>query len=150
MSVDWSYFDKFEGMYEKYLPRKGEGDTKATQIVTAVCKLVYKWYNDEDVFDNTYLLSGWVNNLSSYANWLNGYTEAGDILFRIKTAKDESDYEDLLKDLADALIQEDYLKTQNEIEKIGTIYECDGPFKFEDKDDFEDDEWEEDEDEWDW
>ena len=128
----------------------GEGDTKATQIVTAVCKLVYKWYNDGDVFDNTYLLSGWVNNLSSYANWLNGYTEAGDILSRIKTAKDESDYEDMLKDLVDTLIQEDYLKTQNEIEKIGTIYECDGPFKFEDEDDFEDDDWEEDGDEWDW
>lgn len=56
MSVDWGYFDKFEWADEKYLPCRGEGETKATQIVTAINKLVYKWYNDGDVFDNTHYL----------------------------------------------------------------------------------------------
>ena len=70
MSVDWSYFDKFDGIIDKYLPTKGEGETKATQIVTAINKLIYKWYNDGDVFDNTYHLEGWANDLSDYANWL--------------------------------------------------------------------------------
>ena len=32
MSVDWGYFDKFEWADEKYLPCRGEGETKATQI----------------------------------------------------------------------------------------------------------------------
>ena len=70
--VDWSYYDKpeFKAINSEYLPARGEGETKATQIVTAVNKLVYKWYNDGDVFDNTGALSGWANDLSSYANWL--------------------------------------------------------------------------------
>ena len=84
MSVDWGYFDKFEWADEKYLPCRGEGETKATQIVTAINKLVYKWYNDGDVFDNTHYLVGWWNNLSSYANWLEHHTDkASDILHKI-------------------------------------------------------------------
>ena len=48
MAVDWGYYDnaKFEELNGKYLPERGEGETKATQIITAVNKLVYKWYND--------------------------------------------------------------------------------------------------------
>ena len=65
MAVDWSYFDKFDPLQDKYLPNRGEGDTIATQIVTAVAKLIYKWYNDGDVFDNTWYLDGWLNDLSS-------------------------------------------------------------------------------------
>lgn len=34
--VNWNYFDKFKGVKERYLPDRGEGETKATQIVTAV------------------------------------------------------------------------------------------------------------------
>ena len=55
---EWSYFDKFETINDRYLPSQGEGETKATQVVTAVTKLVYKWYNDGDVYDNTYALEG--------------------------------------------------------------------------------------------
>lgn len=72
-SVDWSYFNKFDRANDEYLPSTGEGDTMATQVCTAVTKLVYKWYNDGDVFDNSYGLEGWANDLSSYANWLYKY-----------------------------------------------------------------------------
>ena len=60
MAVSWIYYDliKFEELNKKYLPERGEGETKATQIVTALNKLIYKWYNDGDVFDNTYHLEG--------------------------------------------------------------------------------------------
>ena len=61
----WSYFNKFKELNNKYLPDMGEGETKATQVVTAVTKLVYKWYNDGDVYDNTYMMKGWCNDLSS-------------------------------------------------------------------------------------
>ena len=131
MSVDWSYFDKFEKVNDKYLPVIGEGQTKATQIVTAICKLVYKYYNDGDIFDNTYFLAGWGNDLSTYANWLDKYTDkASMILHGISGCYSDGDYEDLLKDLADNLLNEEYLAQQNEFEKVDSIYECEGIFKF--------------------
>ena len=153
MSVCWDYYDKFEKINEKYLPVRGEGETKATQIVTAVNKLVYKWYNDGDVYDNTYLLDGWWNDLSSYANWLDENVPfVSRILHGISGCKNHSDYEDLLKDLTDKLLDKDFLAEQDKLEKIGTIYKCDGSFEFreyEEDDDYyddDDDDWYEDDD----
>ena len=145
MSVEWGYFDKFEELTDKYLPVRGEGETKATQIVTAVCKLVYKYYNDGDVFDNTHYLEGWANDLSDYANWLYYHTDTKMILDKIVHCITNEDYEDLLKELADKLMNEEYLEEQNKIEKIETIYKCIGKFEFkesydEDEDDYYDDE----------
>lgn len=134
MAVDWGYYDKFEGINDKYLPYKGEGATKAMQIVVAVNKLIYKYYNDGDVFDNTYHLEGWANDLSSYANWIYDNTKDGwKILNKIKDCYNDSDYEDLLKELADTLLVEDYLAEENKEEKIDTIYEYDGKFKYEEE-----------------
>jgi len=131
MAIDWSYFDKFDGIVDKYLPTRGEGTTKATQIVTAVNKLIYKWYNDGDVFDNTYCLDGWANDLSSYANWLDNHTEeARGILNKIIFCFSSDDYEELLKELADRLLDEEYLAEQNGIKAEGTIYDCNGMFEF--------------------
>ena len=130
MSVNWDYYDKFDSIEERYLPIRGEGETKATQIVTAVTKLVYKWYNDGDVFDNTYYLEGWANDLSSYANWLDKYTKASIILSKISDCYDNDDYEYLLKFLSDLLLNEKYLDKMNREKKEGSIYNCDGRFKF--------------------
>lgn len=131
MATDWGYYDKFDGINEKYLSERGEGETVATQIVTAVNKLVYKWYNDGDVFDNTYHLEGWANDLSDYANWLYENTkDAWKILNKITDCISDSEYEDLLQELADKLLNEEYLAEQNKLEKIGTIYDCDGKFKY--------------------
>lgn len=142
MAVDWGYYDKFDGINDKYLPMQGEGNTKATQIVTAVTKLVYKYYNDGDVFDNTHHLKGWANDLSDYANWLYYHTtdKAEEILNKISKCYTDDDYEDLLKELADELLNEEYLEKQNKIEKHKTIYNCVGKFKFveEDEEDYED------------
>lgn len=143
MAVSWGYYndEKFEKINDKYLPSYGEGETKATQIVTAVNKLIYKWYNDGDVYDNTYYLAGWANDLSSYANWLDKYVPSiSRILHGICKCLSESDYEDLLKDLADKLLNEEFLAEQDKLEKVGTVYECDGAFEFV--------EIQEDEDEW--
>ena len=149
--MDWSYFNKFDGICEKYLPVSGEGDTVATQIVTAVCKLVYKWYNDGDVFDNTHYLDGWANDLSSYANWLRRYAKAGYILDGIEDVIDSEEYEQLLADLADTLLDEDYLDEHNKERKVGSIYDCEGPFRFVedwgDEDEDDDDYWEDEDEE---
>lgn len=149
MAVDWGYYDKFEELIDKYLPISGEGKTKATQVVTAVNKLVYKWYNDGDVFDNSYALEGWANDLSSYANWLYEYTNADVILAKIVNCLNNSDYEDLLKELADMLLDAELLAKLDKEEKVGTIYNCDGIFKYVEyeEEDEEDDWYEEEEDE---
>lgn len=154
MAVDWNYYDRFEGVFDKYVPVRGEGETKATQIVTAVSKLIYKWYNDGDVYDNSYVLEGWANDLSDYANWLWEHTKANELLENIFKCYNNSDYENLLKELADMLLVEDFLAEQNKVAKVGTIYKCDGAFKYIDRDaddenydyddDYEDDENEDD------
>lgn len=130
MAVNWDYFDRFEEVDKKYLPSYGEGETLASQAVTAVNKLVYKWYNDGDVFDNTKYLEGWVNDLSSYANWLYKHTDRAKMLENIFVISTNSEYEDLLKELADAVLDPDWLKTMEKPAE-GSIYNCDGPFKFE-------------------
>lgn len=128
--MDWSYFDKFEGIINKYMPTYGEGDTMASQAVTAVNKLVYKWYNDGDVFDTTYNLKGWVNDLSSYANWLAKYAQgAEDILNGIATLESDEEYEELLAKLADLILTEDYLE-KLPTEKQGSIYDCEGAYRY--------------------
>lgn len=141
MAVSWNYFEKYEELIGKYMPARGEGETVASQAVTAVNKLVYKWYNDGDVFDNTsaHGLKGWVNDLSSYANWLTKYTDKADCLYAIFDIETESEYEDLLKELADTVLDEEWLKSV-EKEKQGSIYDCDGSFKFESYDEESEDE----------
>ena len=135
---------------DTFLPSYGEGETLANQAVSAITKLVYIWYNDGDVYDNTYGLEGWANDLSSYANWLYKYIpESQEILDRIDKANTESDYEDLiLRPLADKFLNPDYLNYLNTFaEKQGSIYDCDGPFEFRDYDEEEEeDDWYEDED----
>lgn len=148
MAVNWDYFDKFEALSDKYLPIRGEGETKATQIVTAVSKLIYKYYNDGDVFDNTHFLKGWANDLSDYANWLYYHTDTRNILNKITVCFSDDDYEELLKELADKLFDADYLAEQDKIEKVETIYKCIGKFNYAEQDEEEDDDgyWYDDED----
>ena len=119
MAVNWGYYDKFDGINNKYLPERGEGETKATQIVTAVNKLIYKWYNDGDVFDNTHALEGWANDLSDYANWLYHHTTKAvqEILNKVFDCCNNSEYEDLLQELTDGLFKEEYLTEHHPINK---------------------------------
>lgn len=138
MAVSWSYYDKFSWADDKYLPIRGQGETMATQIVTAVSKLVYKWYNDGDVYDNTYALKGWYNDLSSYANWLVQNTDRADVLFRIANISTESEYEDILKTLTDLTHEEKYLEEMNKRKAVESIYDCEGVFVFTDKEYIED------------
>ena len=141
--MDWSEFDVFE---DKYLPSWGEGDTRASQIETAVCKLVYKWYNDGDVFDNTYELGGWCNDISSFANWLyEYYPDVRPILDRIRTLTTHEEYEQMLYDLCRYFWRDGFLEAENERPKEGSVYDCDHPFKFVEYRDDDDAEYD-----WDW
>lgn len=140
--VDWSYYDKFTELNDRYLPDRGEGDTMATQAVTAVNKLVYKWYNDGDVYDTTHQMNGWFNDISSFANWLHKYL-GGWIAHALETIEDcDSDeyYEEILQEVADTVLDERYLSWLNEQVKLGSVYKCDGPFKYVEHYDDEDEE----------
>ena len=134
-SVDWDYFNIFHDINDKYLPDSGEGDNMATQTVTAINKLVYKWYNDGDVYDNSTAsgLDGWANDLSDYANWLakniDGCKDILDRIFEIHYG-DNGAYEDLLKDLANNCLDENLLSGLATQPKEGSIYECPGDYSF--------------------
>lgn len=135
--VGCGYYDRFSEMNKRYLPAKGEGETVATQACTAINKLVYKWYNDRDVFDNVHSgLSGWANDISSYANWLYIYFDC-DFLKDVFDCCDDDSYEILLQKAADFVFSK--LDGASGKPKVGSVYECDGPFKF----DGEDGGWEE-------
>lgn len=128
--TDWSYYKKFETVNDKYLPSIGQGETKATQICTAVNKLIYKWYNDGDVYDNTYYLGGWLNDLSSYANWLAKYADCESILNEICYCWNDSQYEDVLVKLADKCLDAEYLEYMDKEPLVGNIYSCSGKYRF--------------------
>lgn len=121
-----------DSIEKEYLPDNGEGETMMHQAVTAATKLIYKWFNDGDVFDNNYGLKGWANDLSSYANWLDeNIPEAEPILARIKTiGSDEDAYTDLLYDLMKAVFNPNMVTEYAGQPKTGTIYDCDGPYNF--------------------
>lgn len=132
MAITWKTFsDEFEDIVDRYMPATGEGDTKASQIATAVNKLIYKWFNDGDVYDNRYYLMGWANDLSSYANWLHKYVpQTKNILENIVDCYSESDYVRLLYELACECLDEDVLYPADQQPKVGSIYNCNGPFEF--------------------
>ena len=54
-------------LIDKYLPEDGQGESKASQLVTAANKIIYGWYNNGDT------ISGNGNDLTSYANWIDKY-----------------------------------------------------------------------------
>lgn len=143
-SVDWNYYNKpeFKEVNEKYLSNEGQGDTLASQIVAVVNKLVYKWYNDGDVYDNVNSgMIGGANDLSDYANWLYEYCKpAAKILNDIKRCSTDEVYEDILKQLADTCLNMEYLATMEQPSQ-GDIYNCDGPFLFNFEDEYEEEEW---------
>ena len=138
MATPWSYFDKFRKYEDMYLPAEGEGDTRASQAVTAVCRLIHHWYNDGDVYDNRYALAGWENDLSSYANWLYKYFTPAplairEILDQIRTVSSEAEYEDtILRPLADLVFNPKALSMLDEYPAISeSIYDCTGFFECE-------------------
>ena len=137
MARGWNEFDKFSETLEKYLPAMGEGETMATQIATAVCKLVYKWFNDGDVYDNTGALDGWCNDLSSYANWLHKYMGLT-CLEDIHGAWNDDDYEEILYAMCVWMADENLLTEMDKREKVGSVYDCDGEFRFEEYEDEDD------------
>lgn len=142
--LTWDSFDRFENEIDAYMPPRGEGDSLASQTATAVNKLIYKWFNDGDVYDNNYKLKGWANDLSSYANWLFGHAispQVQSILWGIRSCETEDEYVELLYDLASVCLDPKLLEKLDTKPVEDSIYDYDGPFSFReyDEDEYEDD-----------
>ena len=140
MAHEWNDFYRFK---PKYMPAYGDGDTMASQTETAISKLVSKWFNDGDVFDNHYGMSGWCNDISGSANWLaTNFPGASTILDRIHyIGSDEGKYEDILYDLCCLIFDTpNLLDSMNNIPKVSSAYKCDGPYSFEEFDEEDEDE----------
>lgn len=135
-STDWESDPKYKNAVSKYLPDYGEGDNKAEQVVTAMNRLMFKWWNDGDVYDNHWangLYTEGVNDLSSEANWLykNGPRRLKFMMQGVHSCESEEDYEDLLSDIASQCFKPEYLEEASLQPKVGSVYNCDGPFSFE-------------------
>lgn len=142
----WSDFNNpvADEMNELYLPSYGEGETMANQIATAVNKLVYKWFNDGDVFDNVHTgLEGWANDLSSYANWLYTYVDFAQIELHPALGElSESEYESILYGLFEVtLCDESFMENYSEQPAVGSVYNCSGPFGWDDSYGEDEDDW---------
>lgn len=135
---------------DRYLEYRGQGDTMATQASAALNKLIYKFYNDGDVFDWTYHKPTW-NDLSSYANWLYTYIpETRGILKKaVKDGATDTDYSIALYELYELIFENhDMLDELNMHPAVGDIYNQEGVFEcveiedeWDEWDDDEDDEW---------
>lgn len=137
--VLWEEFDDISKVTSKWLPLEGEGNNMAEQASTAINKIVYRWYNDGDVYDNRYYLSGWWNDLSTYANWLYNKLDFVE-LEEISEIRSEGEYEKILFKVASKLTDE-YLTYLEKKGKEGSIYTEEGPFEFVEYEDEEEDEY---------
>ena len=108
----------------KYLPSEGQGENKASQLVTAANNIIYGWYNNGDT------ISGDGNDLTSYANWIDRHIKEPEIR---KILKDDFiDYNDtyylseIILPLIKFVFREDFLEKLTSQEAEGDIYECNG------------------------
>ena len=140
MTKEWKDFDKFGEVLDKYLPRKGEGATMASQLSAALSKIVYRWFNDGDVYDDT-TMTGWGEDLSSYANWIYRYIpEVGPVLRKVHACFTDEDYTNLLYNVSTRISKIIDFELLDTMEARGSIYDCDGPFSVtNDKDDDDED-----------
>ena len=108
----------------KYLPSEGQGENKASQLVTAANKIIYGWYNNGDT------ISGNGNDLTSYANWIDQHIKEPEIRKILKD--DYIDYSDtyylseIILPLIKFVFREDFLEELAAQEIEGSIYNCDG------------------------
>ena len=80
MDILREYADAF---LKPYFVAEGEGETMASQLTTATCKIVYRYYNDGDRYDRVNCANLW-----TYSAWIRKYC------FKLKTS---DNYEEKLK-----------------------------------------------------
>lgn len=131
----------YSKLTDQYMPSRGQGDTKASQLVTATNKILYRWYNGGDTIQSD------VNDLTDYANWIEKYIrEEPEINKIMASAEKYTDSESpdyilyVLIPLIKFVFREDFLAGLATESRVGSIYECSGRFVYNDThNDYEDD-----------
>lgn len=129
--MSWSSFDKFNDVIDQYLPSSGQGNTFATQIVTAINKIVYTWFNNGRVYGQTYeTVRGYMFDIDGYAascaNWLYDHSSSRtkDLLEEVYYVKSEDDYERILYNLCSTFLDPNLLEKKDKKPATGDIGSC--------------------------
>lgn len=93
---------KFEELCDKYVPAWGKANTLGGEILRAINRIVYRYYNDGDTIDWYY--GGDYNLLRACDTFLNMYCPAYYSLSNIKELEYEKNLCDRLKKVFDYLI----------------------------------------------
>lgn len=121
--TDWPagrYIDK-----GGYLPMYGEGDSLASQIVTAACRIGYRYINDGDMVRRRRAYY-----VASPANWLTHHVAgSGKILRTMSAARSPAEYETALNELMRLCMDEGMLARAANSPTDGSIFRCAGTFR---------------------
>lgn len=157
-----SRFEKFNYVLDEYMPQRGEGETIASQIATAVAKIAYRWFNDGDTVSSAWDVEGASHpgGVAQFANWLYKNVDRSRGIFNIWRKKFEKEfitdsmYEDFLYNILSFLLDPDLLDRYVTEPKRDSIYNSKkyengvflGEEEYEDSDagEYEDGMWEDD------
>lgn len=148
LEADWGEnMHNFKKLSDEEMPSQGQGSTMLSQWLVCVNCLIYKWYNDGDMYSNQYGGSS-VNDISWTANWL--YNNIGEhyksVLDMIKRSSGKEDYQkiiDKIEDVSEKLASDEKFVEKLKSEKTkDNVYKEKGPFEqLEDDDEDEYDDW---------
>ena len=130
----WEDFESFGPVIDKYMPEIGEGETMASQIVTAVNRIGYRWFNDGDTVSGDIDPKGdgpsfSPGEVSQFGNWLDkNVPEASAVFASWIDALESFDcdvamYNDFLYELFETLLDEKLLEKYQDKPLADSIYD---------------------------
>ena len=145
------YEAEMDKLFEELVPVSGKAESKAGELVRAVSRIGYRFFNDGDMIGKGY----GKETCNPAARFLieNGDKYVRDAVWNLWEAKSEDEYENLIDDLCFAVIEQinddPELKTTPNNEDMFD-YATDEDVDDEDWEDESDDDWNDDDDEEDW
>ena len=133
---------KFDEFFDKYVPINGSADTLGGEIVRAINRIVYRYYNDGDTVDR--YCGNEYNHLRACDTFLKTYCPAYHSLSNVKELEYEKNLCDRLKKVLD------YLIANPNVFEIPNSTDCiaNAPYEPWEYDDDEDYDYDDDEDEY--
>ncbi len=126
-----SDIEEYSKVLQKYVSASGEGDTMASQVATAVNRILGRFLNDGDTI--------WSYSLCNEADWLyeNAGPEVSDMIDNINDyvfagsptldGYDENTYTEWIGELLDFVCYGGLLESLADEPATGSIYDCSGP-----------------------
>lgn len=132
---DWPDNKEFNALFDQYVPARGHADTLGGELIRAVNKIVYRYYNDGDRVG-----IGYGNETCNpAARFIEENTKLEPLAKELWNLCSDKEYEQLLADLMQAAI---------EICKKDNLFEQPNTDDMNNYTDPSDSKWEEDEEEW--